>query len=347
MPISERENWFRTVEFRYPEWIPCRVGFSPITWRLHRPALEAIIARHPRIFVDYDPETADDYHEMPAVYRQGEYLRDNWGCLWYNMQDGLEGQVVEHPLADWSALDSYSPPDPMLLAERGPRDWAEIEEEIAEREAQGRPTYGGGERLFDRLYFLRGWENLMMDFATEPPELGRLIAMLEEYELKLIRRWLEIGVDVIGFHTDIGTQKGLMISPASFRKHLKPMFRRLFQTCRQGGSHVLLSSDGNLLEIVDDLVECGVSIHDPQLRACTLEGIARAYKGKMCVNLDMDRQGFPFMTPAELRQQVKDIVDVLGSPEGGLMVMASVSGGDVPMPNIEAICEAMEDYCLV
>jgi|YNPNPStandDraft_1061719.scaffolds.fasta_scaffold23248_4 uroporphyrinogen decarboxylase len=343
--MEARENWLRAVEFRYPEWIPCSVGFSPLTWNRYRQDLERIVLAHPRIFPRYRPGQADFFDEMPAVYRQGEYYRDNWGCLWYNIQGGLEGQVVEHPLADWRALETYRMPDPLLLEERGPRDWAKIERAIAEQKAQGLLTVGNGERLFDRLYFLRGWDNLMLDFALEPPELARLIGMLEEYELKLIQKWIGLGVDVIGFHTDIGTQKGLMISPASFRKYIKPMFKRLFQTCRQAGIHVSLSSDGCLLEIVDDLVECGVSVHDPQLRANTLDGIARAYKGKLCANVDLDRQSFPFLTPAQIREQIKEVVEVMGAPEGGLMLMAAIYGDDVPLRNIEAICEAMEDYC--
>ena len=207
-------------------------------------------------------------------------------------------------------------------------------------------VWGNGERLFDRLYFLRGFDNLMLDFAEEPPELVRLIAMLEDYEMRLIRRWLKLGVDVIGFHTDIGAQASLMISPASFLKYIKPMFKTLFQACRQAGVHAYLSSDGRLLEIVDDLIECGVSVHDPQLRANTLEGIARAYKGKLCANVDLDRQSFPFITPQEIRRQIKEVVDVMAAPEGVLMVSAGIFGADVPLRNIVAICEAMEDYCL-
>jgi hypothetical protein len=344
--MDARENWLRAVELRYPQWIPCRVIFSPLIWRVYREDLEKIVLAHPRLFPDYSRENADFYEEMPAVYRQGEYYRDNWGCLWYNVQEGLEGQVVEHPLADWRALDTYRLPDPLRQTERGVRDWEEIKRTVEERRKRGLLIMGDGERLFDRLYFLRGFENLMMDFVHEPPQLTRLIGMLEEYEMRLINQWLEIGVDVIGFHTDIGAQDRLMISPASFRKHIKPMFMRLFQTCRRAGVHVYLSSDGRLLEIVDDLVECGVSVHDPQLRANTLEGIVRAYKGKLCADVDLDRQGFPFMTPTELREQIKQVVDAMAMPEGGLMLLAAVYGGaEIPLRNIAAICEAMEDYC--
>ena len=341
--MTERENYLRTIEFRSPEWIPCRVGLSPGTWRAHRENLEEAVLRHSLIFRDYKRGDRD-FDALPPVYGD-EYYRDNWGCLWHNIQEGIEGQVVEHPLADWKALDTYVPPDPFVKSERGDRDWGAIQKDIEERKEKGLLTTGSGERLFDRLYFLRGFENLMVDIATDAPELPRLIDMLLEYEMKLIGKWLEIGVDLIGFHTDIGTQHGLMISPEKFRKYIKPLFKEIFTTCRNAGTLVALSSDGRLLEIVDDLVECGVSMHDPQFRANTLEGIARGYKGKLCINLDMDRQMFPFCTPADIRDQVKEAVEKLNSPEGGFMIFASVSGADVPLENIEAMCQAFEEFC--
>ena len=37
---------------------------------------------------------------------------DDWGCGWSRTATKNMGQVVEHPLADWSALDRFRPPDP-------------------------------------------------------------------------------------------------------------------------------------------------------------------------------------------------------------------------------------------
>lgn len=345
--MNRRENYIRTLEFGHPEWIPCTVGLSPHAWKVHGGDLEQVVLSHPRLFPDY---CAGDYRarsgQMPAAYREGERYRDNWGCLWDNIEEGLEGQVVEHPLADWSALDSYAPPDVARWSERGPMDWDEVRQRIETQRGRDELTVGNGERLFDRLYFLRGFDNLMMDFASGDANLPRLIEMLTEHECRLVDQWLAIGVDAIGFHTDIGTQKALMISPEAFREYVKPMYAQIFHRCRAAGTHVLLSSDGCLVEIVDDLVECGVSSHDPQLRASTLEGIERAYKGKLCIDLDLDRQSFPFLSPAGVREQIRESVDRLALPEGGLMIKASVTAGDVPVANVEAICAALEQFCL-
>lgn len=339
-----RENYLRTVEFRYPEWIPCSVDFSPATIKRYQDRLERLIDNHPLIFGRYE-KIYTNFVEMPPAYRKGEYFTDNWGCTWYNVQEGIEGQVVKHPLEDWSALDHYEPPD-ISKSERAERNWERIREWIEQRRSAGLITIGDGERLFDRLYFLRGFKNLMLDIEKDAPQLNHLIKMLEDHEMKLVKKWLEIGVDMVSFHTDIGTQRGLMISPRKFRKYIKPMFKRLFSACRNAGAHVYLSSDGRLLEIVDDLIECGVSVHDPQLRANTIEGIASAYKGRMCIDLDLDRQMFQFCKPEEIRQQVKEAFESLYLPEGGLMMKAEVYGADVPLENIDAICQAMEEFCI-
>jgi len=345
LSLTDRENWLRAIEFRNPEWIPCYLGISPLAWHVGREGLEDLVLRHPLIFRDYTKGSID-FDDFPPVHRAGELFLDNWGCLWKNVISGLEGVVVEHPLEDWSTIETYQPPDLLTKTERGNRDWDQIRKDVAADKARGGLIIGNGERLFDRMYFLRGFENLMMDIATDDPHLPKLIDMLLDYELRLVKMWLDIGVDVIGFHTDIGTQEALMINPAKFRRYIKPMFTKIFQTCRDAGVHVALSSDGCLLEIVDDLIECGVSVHDPQLRANTLEGIERVYKGKMCINIDLDRQMFPFCTPQDIENQVIECVEKLNSPQGGLMMQAGIFGGDVPLENIEALCNAMEKHCL-
>jgi len=340
-----RDNYLKALEFRYPKWIPCSVNISPAAWKRHREGLEEVVDRHPWIFGQYE-RGSRDFDEMPAVYRKGERYTDNWGCVWYNLQEGIEGQVVKHPLEDWGALDCYKPPDFLSKTERGDRNWEEIEKWIRGRRGIGLLAVGDGERLFDRLYLLRGFGNLMVDIQRDDPHLLRLVKALEDYEMGLVKKWLEIGVDMVSFHTDVGTQRGLMISPANFRKYFKPTFNRLFAACRESNAHVYLSSDGRLLDIVDDLKECGVSVHDPQIRANTLEGIVKAYKGKMCVDIDLDRQAFPFYEPEDIRSQIKEVVEELYLPEGGLMMKAEIYGADIALGKIEAICQAMEDFCI-
>jgi len=342
--MNERENYLRALEFRNPQWTPFLMLLAWPLWHKYREELEELVLRHPKVFGKRKRGSVDFDGDPGPMYRQGEYYRDDWGCLWYNTYHGLQGQVVEPALADWNALDTYQPPDPLKY--RGQSDWSTMKRSVADRKKRGFLTQGFGGSLFDRLYYLRGFEDLMIDIATDDPHLPRLIDMLTDYEVRLARQLISVGVDVIWFHTDMGMQDRLMISPDKFRRYIKPMFSEIFLPCRDAGVHVLLSSDGRLLDIVDDLIECGVSSHDPQLRANSLGGIEENYKGKLCANVDLDRQMFPFCQPGDMRRQVREVVDQLGSPEGGLMVWADVRDPNTPMENLAAICEAAEQYCL-
>jgi uroporphyrinogen decarboxylase len=357
--MNARENWLRAIEYRRPEWIPCWVQLAPIAWKHHGHALEDLVARHPRLFPDFKPGDIKDFNAMPTGFRKDEVITDKWGCKRLCLEDGIAGLAISHPLEDWGALDSYVPPDPLagsldeitqghwafLHGRDVPLTWAEAEVDFKARRARGELVMGDGEKLLDRLYFLRGFENLMIDFATEPPELDRLIQMLLDYEQRLTRRWLQIGVDAISYHTDFSTQTGLMMSPRSFRKYLVPLFTAIFQDCRRAGVHVVLSSDGVTTEVADDMKKSGVTMHDPQLRANTVQGIARAFKGKMCVVVDLDQQGFPFMKPREIYEQVRDVRDAITLPEGGLMIKGVINDTSTPLANIEALITAMEELC--
>lgn len=339
--LSKRENFLRAVEFRNPEWIPVSVNLPEAVWKKYRERLEDVVLRHPVIFGDYK-KGSKNFDECSE--KEG-YYQDNWGCIWRNLQEGLQGQVVGHPLADWKSLDTFRPPDPLKGI-----NWNKIGEKVKEDQRKGLLTWGhpvkwiNDDRFFDRLQFLRTYNNLMIDFMTDPPELSKLIELVLENNMTFINRWLEIGVDVLYFHSDVGGQTGLMMSPKVFRKYIKPAYKKMFMACRRAGTHVYYSSDGNLLEIIDDLVECGVSIHDPQIRANTLEEIARTYKGKkICAKVDLDEQMFAFCKPTDIRGQIKEVAEKLYSPQGGLMIYGEPSP-DVPLENIEAICSALEEF---
>ena len=92
-----------------------------------------------------------------------------------------------------------------------------------------------------------------------------------------------------------------------------------------------------------DLSECGVNVLNPQYRANGLDKLVASCKGKICLNLDLDRQLFPFCTPADLDDHIRGAVEALGAPEGGLWLSAEI-GPEVPLANVRAIIEALERY---
>jgi len=341
--LTHKENFLRAVKCKGPEWIPIVFDMFPAVKAKNRDAMLELFRAHPLIFDPAEIESFDAWRSDPFLLA-GE-LTDCWGCGWHNASEGNLGYVVHHPLEDWSALDSLEVPDPMEQ-----EDWEQNKATADERRSAGELVHGGtpvgSGGFFDRLQFLRGLDNLLADFALDPPQLRTLIDIVLEYNMKAINKWMEIGCDIMHFHGDLATQRGLMMSPDTFRKHVKPAYMEMCQACRKNGVHVHYSCDGNLLEIVDDLVECGVTIHDPQVRANGIDAIAKHYNGKLCPMVDIDEQMLPFCTPQDIEDQMCEIKAKVGSPDGGLIFYASPSD-DVPFENIEAICTAWEKHRFV
>lgn len=347
MPLSERENYLRSVTMTGPEWIPMRVAISGAVWKQFGREMEEVCLRHPTIFPNFEPGSWKRFSEnFGDRHRAGERSSDRWGCVWTDLIDGLEGQVVEHPLAEWSALDGLPAPDPERVNDWGPIDWQARREQGERARAAGRLVAGDVSHgfLFMRLFYLRGFENFMTDLATGPPELRRLIDLVTAFNLKIVRRWLEMRVELMSFGDDLGSQTASMIGPRWFARWIAPAYRALMQPCRRAGVHVFLHSDGYIMDLMDLLIDCGVTIVNPQDLVNGIDNLVREVKGRVSICLDVDRQRIvPFGSQAEIRDLVEEEVRKLGSPAGGLQLIAGIYP-PTPPENVEALCQAMETF---
>ncbi len=345
-----RENFLRAAEMSGPEWIPCQVALTPLIWHTYRERLEELILRHPQIFGDYKrgSRNFDDF----GIRRKGNKFTDEWGCVWYFLKDGLQGQVIRHPLQDWSLLKSYKPPDPIKLGgfprEGGPPTitFSDAKKNLERARKKGKLVAGWLPHgfMFQRLYYLRGFEQLMIDFVKEPPELMELINMVVDYNVKIVKKWLEFGpLDLIFFGDDLGTQRKLPISPKTFRKYLFPAYSKIFSIVRAKNVHVRFHSDGHNIEVARDLIKAGVTILNIQDLVNGIKNIKRECKGRVCIDLDVDRQRIiPFGKPKEIKRHIRRVIKALNSPDGGLMLTVEINP-PTPLENIEAVCEVLEE----
>lgn len=312
-PESDR---IKALHFETPEFVPVSVSMLPAVWMKYREELDALLKRHPILFGKF--EGIADYDAVPKTYAEGNHT-DPWGCVWTNIRQGMESIVKQHPVPTRQHVHRLKAPDEDVGLPHG--------------------------FMFLRLTDLRGFTELMIDFAEEPPELQMLIDIVLEYNLRQAKLMLQ-GLDAprtLYFGDDLGMQRGLPMGPPLWRKYMKPCFAQLYQPVRHAGHNVYMHTDGWILDIIPDLIECGVSILNPQYRANGLDGLVAQCKGKICINLDLDRQLFPFATPAQLDAHIQEAIAALGSPEGGLWVAAEI-GPDVPLENIEAICVSLEKH---
>lgn len=310
-------NFMKAMLYQYPEVIPTRVSLLPGTWSKYRKELSALVERHPTIFNIHQNRNALNYDSMPEKYSKGQFT-DAWGCVWSNLNDGLSSIVTHHPYPTRESVRNIKAPEVDIGTPHG--------------------------FMYLRLADLRGFEEIMIDFAEEPPELLLLIDTVLNYNVRQIERNIEKNAnEVLVFGDDLGMQNGLAMGPEKWRKYMKPCYKKLYDICHREGRYVYMHTDGRIHEIIPDLKDCGVNVVNPQFRANGLDNLVRVCKDQICIDLDLDRQMFPFCTPKDIDDHIREAVEKLAAPRGGLMLIAECAP-DVPIENIEAICNAMEKY---
>ncbi|MCH8120456.1 MAG: hypothetical protein IIC00_12095 [Planctomycetes bacterium] len=342
------ENTLRAIRFERPEHIPVVFWINPACWH-HYPqeALFELMAEHNLLFPEFTSEDAV-LPELAPWERAGKPYTDVWGCVWETTDDGITGAVTKHPLADWNALQSrfIGTPDPAQTNGMAAIDWSAIEDKIQRAAAEGKHSTGSLEHghAFLRLSYLRGYERLLLDMADRDDRLWRLIEMVEEFSIGIVQRYVDLGVAMMRYPEDLGMQLGPMLSPEHFRTYIKPIYEHLMAPAQKAGCLVHMHSDGDIRDLVDDLVVSGVDALNLQDIVNGIDWIASNLKGRVCIDLDIDRQQITrFGSPEQIDNLIRQEVEKLGSPEGGFMMIYGLYPG-VPLENIKAIMDAMERY---
>jgi len=348
MALSHRENWLRTVRRTHPESMPYWIHLSGASWAALGAELEAVVLRHPRTWPDFRKGSVDwnhlDFREIEDPSRD---FVDHWGSVWRTSEAGFTGVVIRPVLADISDLETLTPPD----ADRynggiRPIDWARARRRLAEAKQRGDLASGGLDHGYFmlRLEYLRGFENLMCDLALDTPEISRLVEQVHALNRTAVENWIDAGAEAIGLPEDLGSQRGSFLGPKLFRKWVTPYQKELHDLAHAAGCLTTFHCDGNIMDVADQIVEIGPDLFNPQDRANGVDDLARVFKGRMCINLDFDRQhAIPFGTRREIDELVAMEVKTLGSREGGLMVTAEIRGA-VPPANVDAVVTALEKW---
>lgn len=311
------DNYKRAALFQYPDEIPTSVSVLPAGWMKYRGDLAAIAEKYPEYFKDLE-KRKQNYDDYGSERNKPGTRVDVWGCVWSNIRAGHDSIVTGHPLPTRESVRTFSPPS--------------VDDGI---------PHGF---MYLRLADLRGFEELMLDFAEEPPELQMLIDMVADYNCEQVKRKLKTFDGwLMHFGDDLGMQTSLPMGPEKWRKYLKPAFAKIYAPVKAAGKYIYMHTDGHIYEIIPDLKECGVDIINPQFRANGIDNLQRVCRGKICVNLDLDRQLFPFASPKDIDDHIHEAVEKMYLPEGGLMLFAEMDDG-VPLKTIDCICASLRKW---
>ena len=280
-----------------------------------------------------------DAHDVDLRYIEGpRYIgpplprdRDLWGvprvAVRVPLRDGAGEyhetfrEVQESPLADCISpeqIDRYAGwPSP---------DWFDYRATEAQCEAvrnAGRVAVFMGDRLnriaqLKPAMYLRGTERIFIDLAESPQIADAVFGRIRAFYLEYERRILESArgkIDILCTGDDFGAQNGLLISPASWRRHLGPGFASYVRVAKEAGVRVMHHTCGAVRALVPDLAARGLDIlQSLQPEAAGMDpaglkadfGRGLSFQGGISIQRILPRG-----TPADVRDHVRRVFEAL------------------------------------
>ena len=266
----------------------------------------------------------------------GRVAYDWWGAGWDTCQEGYF--LADAPLSGGVSLDAYSWPDPhepSLLDEAR----SVIQHDYGEHFVV--PNLGFS--LFERAWSLYGYTELLMDLLLQPRVVEDLLEQIVQIQVGLARRYADLGVDGGYFGDDYGAQNGMLFSPRIWRRLFRPRLARMFAVFRERDLPVILHSDGQIQEIIPDLVAIGVTVLNPAQPEVLDHGwLKRTFGEDLAYYGGVSTQTvLPYGTPGEVGRAVAQAASTLGRGGTGLVLAPSHRlMADVPLENVDALLAA-------
>jgi uroporphyrinogen decarboxylase len=380
MSMTPRERVLATLAHDTPDRVPIvlgpsnATGIKMVTYRKLK-ALAGIDAPDEYIYdwpelgtARLDDVTARRLHadvrpvldRLPAAVRERNATReplspmvDDWGSghIYAGPDDWFPGI---HPLADACTLaeiEAYPWPD-MTDPTRfeGVRAEAQRWRDENVYASMGTPWLAFP---LERAFALQGTDNFLANLAGEPEFAEALLWKTQTLCKTLMDGFLrECGdlIDMVKIGDDLGSQVGLLMSPAMYRRMLKPIHADLIAFIKQRTkASVVFHTDGDVYDLLPDFIEIGVDVLNPVQASAggmsDFAGLKRRFGDNLvfCGGIDTHHV-LPNGTPDEVRAEVRRVIGTLGVGGGYMLGAVHTIMGDVPPENVLAMVDAVEEF---
>jgi len=261
-------------------------------------------------------------------------IKDVFGSI---IQTGNMQHVINPALASPS-LNGYQWPDPENI-----EDWDAVTQKF-DKVKQSYRLCGLGYGLFERAWLMRGMENFLIDMISNPDFTEELLDGILDFHIKS----MDIIASKVSFEGYFGgddwcDQRGCIMGPELWRKFFKSRFAIIVDHCHALGFPFILHSCGNVLPLIDDLLEIGLDgLESLQPEAMDVFLLKKKTEGKMILIGGLGVQStLPFATPDEVKIQTKKLMKNLGQGGGYVLAPAKPLMDDVPTSNAVVLIESV------
>lgn len=275
------------------------------------------------------------------IHEDGSF-EDAWGIVRRQGNDGLYEEWVGGPFVTSNDLDGFA----------WPRLDAFDSVETLTEQVDG---YGGKYALLGQIHLpfkiawhMRGLENFLCDMLTDVGFAGELLKRVAAYEKEKALRMVRAGADIIGTYGDIAMQDRMLVAPRAWRELEKPLLGEMIESLRaeKRGLLIFFHSDGDISEVLDDLVEIGVDIVNPIQPECMDPAeVKKRYGDHLTMHGTISLQEtLPHGTTADVRNEVELRIRTCGQDGGLIICPSNMVQNDVPLENIVAMYDAAREF---
>jgi uroporphyrinogen decarboxylase len=201
--------------------------------------------------------------------------------------------------------------------------------------------------MYEDAWQIRGYEAFLMDMATQPEMCEFILDRICEKNIIKAEAAARAGVDVLVTGDDVANQRALMFSKDMWRKFLKVRWARVYEAARRIKKDIQIwyHSDGNIEEIIPELIEIGVTILNPVQPECLDPvKIKSLYGDRIVIDGTIGTQStIPFGSPKDIKMLVRDMRTRLGYDGALILSPTHILEPEVPVQNIMAFIEACRE----
>jgi hypothetical protein len=186
--------------------------------------------------------------------------------------------------------------------------------------------FGVGNGCFERLAALMGFENCLISLVSEPEACKEFFDALTDYQIEYIRQVKEhLHPDIINYYDDIATERGLFMSPATYRELIKPYHKKVFDAIHQMGMFVTQHTCGKAEDLVEDFIEIGVDQWCSVQTSNDIQALIEKYGDRITFAGGFDTNGpvaRESATPDMIQAEARRVVDDYGKYHKGFALFA-------------------------
>jgi len=264
--------------------------------------------------------------------------QDEFGVRWNRTIDKDIG-VPCNQLVTPQNINEFQWPDP-----NDPTRYDFIKEAV-KKAGDGATLVSLGFALFERAWTLVAMENLLIYMLTDKHFVNLLLDKILEYNLGIIEHACSLDIDIIRLGDDWGHQRGLIMGIDLWREFIKPRIKEMYQLAKSKGKDVMIHCCGKVDELFPDLIECGLDIFNPfQPEVMDVFQMKRLYGERLCFYGGISTQRtLPYGTVAEVKDEVKRLIEVVGENGGYIASPAHDIPADAKAENIAAMIEVLQN----